>query len=158
MCQRRALDFDDLESGAARLLKIPEVRQHWQAEIASLLVDEFQDTNERQRQIVEALAGAPGRLFVVGDARQSIYRFRRADVTVFRSIQQRVRTQGGLVIDLDQTYRAHEPLLQATGDLLTTVMGTGDDTSRPYYVPFSPLHAVRKTELNISAIRTLNLF
>ena len=146
LCQRRALDFDDLESGAARLLKIPEVRQHWQAEIASLLVDEFQDTNERQRQIVEALADAPGRLFVVGDARQSIYRFRRADVTVFRSIQQRVRTQGGLVIDLDQTYRAHEPLLQATGDLLTTVMGTADDTSRPYYVPFSPLHAVRKTE------------
>lgn len=144
--QRRALDFDDLESGAARLLERSDVREHWQTEIASLLVDEFQDTNERQRIIVEALTGVPGRLFVVGDARQSIYRFRRADVTVFRSIQQRVRAQGGLVIDLDITYRAHEPLLQATGDLLTSVMGTGDDPSRPYYVPFSPLKAVRKTE------------
>ena len=75
-------------------------------------MDEFQDTNERQRNIVEALAGLPGRLFVVGDARQSIYRFRRADVTVFRSIQLRVKNQGGLVLDLDQTYRAHEALLQ----------------------------------------------
>lgn len=146
--QRRALDFDDLESGAARLLKRPDIRERWQSEIASLLVDEFQDTNERQRIIVEALTEAPGRLFVVGDARQSIYRFRRADVTVFRSIQQRVRSQGGLVIDLDQTYRAHEPLLQVAADLLTNVMGTTDDPLRPYYVPFSPLKAVRKTEPN----------
>ena len=143
--QRRALDFDDLENGAAQLLKQPEIKTRWQGEIAALLVDEFQDTNERQRNIVEALAGLPGRLFVVGDARQSIYRFRRADVTVFRSIQLRVKNQGGLVLDLDQTYRAHEALLNATGDLLQEVMGTVEDPSRPYYVPFSPLRANRKT-------------
>ncbi len=143
--QRRALDFDDLENGAYQLLKRPEIQTRWQGEIAALLVDEFQDTNERQRQIVEALAGLPGRLFVVGDARQSIYRFRRADVTVFRSIQLRVKAQGGLVIDLDQTYRAHEPLLTATGDLLHAIMGTVEDPSRPYYVPYSPLSAYRKT-------------
>jgi ATP-dependent exoDNAse (exonuclease V) beta subunit len=86
------------------------------------------------------------------DARQSIYRFRRADVTVFRSIQQRRPHPGRLVNDLDQTTVPHEPLLQATGDLLTTVMAPRDDTSRPYYVPFSPLHAVRKTEPELSAI------
>ena len=143
--QRQALDFDDLEDGAAQLLKRQEIRTKWQDEIAALLVDEFQDTNERQRQIAEALAGLPGRLFVVGDARQSIYRFRRADVTVFRSIQQRVKAQGGLVINLDQTYRAHEPLLVAAGDLLGEIMGTAEDPSRPYYVPFSPLRAYRKT-------------
>ena len=143
--QRRVLDFDDLEDGAYQLLKRPEIQTRWQGEIAHLLVDEFQDTNERQRQIVEALAGLPGRLFVVGDARQSIYRFRHADVTVFRSIQLRVKAQGGLVIDLDQTYRSHEPLLTATGDLLHIIMGTVEDPSRPYYVPFSPLSAYRKT-------------
>ena len=143
--QRRSLDFDDLEGGAAQLLKLAEIRLRWQGEIDALLVDEFQDTNERQRQIVEALAGSTGKLFVVGDARQSIYRFRRADVTVFREIQERVKKQGGLVIDLDLTYRAHEPLLNATGDLLAAVMKTEDDPSRPYYVPFSPLKAHRKT-------------
>ncbi len=142
--QRQALDFDDLENGAAQLLKRKDIRARWQAELDALLVDEFQDTNARQREIVEALAGSPGRLFVVGDARQSIYRFRRADVTVFRAIQQRVKAQGGLVVELDLTYRAHEPLLSTTGNLLATVMGTEPDPLRPYYVPFSALNAYRK--------------
>ena len=82
--QARAVDFDDLENGAARLLSTQaEVRAYWQSEIQAVLVDEFQDTNERQRAIVYHLAGfQPGQtgsgrgLFVVGDAKQSIYRFR----------------------------------------------------------------------------------
>jgi ATP-dependent helicase/nuclease subunit A len=143
--QRRALDFDDLENGAAQLFQRTEIREKWRGEVAALLVDEFQDTNERQRQIVEALAAGPGSLFVVGDARQSIYRFRRADVTVFRRVQQDIKSRGGLVIDLDRTYRAHEPLLDATGDLLQEIMDTEEDPSRPYVVPFTALVADRKT-------------
>ena len=86
---RRALDFDDLEAGALALLETnPAVQARWQAETASLLVDEFQDTNDRQRRLVRRLAGRlgedSGKLFIVGDAKQSIYRFRGADVTVFR--------------------------------------------------------------------------
>ena len=142
--QRRALDFDDLEAGAASLLARDDIRYRWQGELDALLVDEFQDTNQRQRKIVEALAGSQGRLFVVGDARQSIYRFRRADVTVFRAIQQKVESAGGLVLELDLTYRAHEPLLQATGDLLADIMGIQEDPFRTYYVPFSQLDAHRK--------------
>ncbi len=140
--QQQALDFDDLEAGAARLLAQPTIKDHWQSQVDALLVDEFQDTNARQRQIVLALCGdTPGRLFVVGDARQSIYRFRRADVTVFRDLQQTIQRRGGLVIDLDLTYRAHAPLLQATGDLLAEVMGCQPDPQRPYYVPFAPLRS-----------------
>jgi ATP-dependent helicase/nuclease subunit A len=103
-------------------------------------VDEFQDTNARQREIVLALCGeTPGRLFVVGDARQSIYRFRQADVTVFRRMQQDIQLRGGLVVDLDLTFRAHTPLLQAAGDLLADVMGDQPDPEQPFYIPFSPL-------------------
>lgn len=146
LTQRHALDFDDLENGAMQLLKREDIRAHWQNEIRALLVDEFQDINARQREIVESLADIDGRLFVVGDARQSIYRFRRADVTVFRSIQEQTRNNNGLVLDLDITYRAHEPLLNATGDLLARVMGNTPDPARPYYVPFTPLKANRKTQ------------
>jgi ATP-dependent helicase/nuclease subunit A len=145
LAQRQALDFDDLEAGAEKLLGNETIRARWQAELDALLVDEFQDTNIRQRTIVEALAGVKGHLFVVGDARQSIYRFRRADVTVFRDIEQRVKSEGGLPLNLDRTYRAHEPLLAATGELLKGIMGEHDDPSRPYYVPFSQLDAYRKT-------------
>ena len=55
LAQRHALDFDDLEYGAAQLLKRDDIRIRWQDELDALLVDEFQDTNARQREIVEAL-------------------------------------------------------------------------------------------------------
>lgn len=140
---RRALDFDDLEYGAVQLLKNEQIRSRWQAEVDALLVDEFQDTNSRQREIVEGLAGRPGKLFIVGDDRQSIYRFRRADVTVFKEKQNQVKNEDGLVRNLDQTYRAHAPLLDVVGDLLSYVMGIYPDPFRPFYVPYSPLVAAR---------------
>ncbi len=143
LSQRQALDFDGMEDGALQLLRRVEIRARWQAEISALLVDEFQDTNARQREIVESLAGQAGRLFVVGDERQSIYRFRRADVTVFRQVQAQVRQRGGLPKNLDLTYRAHDPLLQTTAGLLEVIMGTTQDETRPFLVPFTPLRANR---------------
>ncbi len=142
--RRQALDFDDLEFHAQRLLRIPEIRQRWQQELQAIMVDEYQDTNPRQRDIVNALAGDRGCLFLVGDMRQSIYRFRRADVTVFREEQERIDRQNGRLINLNLTYRAHEDLLNATGDLLSDVIGTEEQTARKYYVPYTPLVAHKK--------------
>lgn len=138
--ERQALDFDDLEAGALALLRQPQVAARWQAEIAAVLVDEFQDTNSRQRELVQRLCGdIPGRLFVVGDARQSIYRFRGADVTVFTGLQREIRQRGGLMLDLDRTFRAHADLLTAAGSLLAAVMGDRPDPERPFFVPYAPL-------------------
>jgi ATP-dependent helicase/nuclease subunit A len=139
-----ALDFDDLEYGAVQLLQREDIRAIWRGEIQALLVDEFQDTNPRQREIVQALAGEGGKLFVVGDAKQSIYRFRRADVTVFQDVLDQTKRNNGLVKNLDLTYRAHEPLLESTGDLLAAVMGERQDPTRPFSIPFEPLRADRK--------------
>lgn len=139
--KRQALDFDDLEYYAQQLLSNDEICERWQQELDALLVDEYQDTNQRQRDIVNALAGKSGNLFIVGDMRQSIYRFRRADVTVFRGEQERICQEGGKLIDLETTYRAHEQLLNATGDLLAGVIGTDEDLTRKYYVPYTPLVA-----------------
>jgi ATP-dependent exoDNAse (exonuclease V) beta subunit len=131
------LDFDDLEAGALALLRDPAVRAAWQAGVRAVLVDEFQDTNERQREIVYALSGfgreradepaRQGSLFVVGDAKQSIYRFRGADVTVFRRVQDDVVHAGGRAIPLDLTFRAHAPLVTITNRLLAPVL---DETLR----------------------------
>ncbi len=144
--QRQALDFDDLESGALRLLRAqPEVAAYRQGRCKAILVDEFQDTNERQRQLLEALLGAPAgqasRLFVVGDAKQSIYRFRGADVTVLRSVEQEIRRAGGQVSVLGRSWRAHAPLVELLNELLAAVLGVVDDPMRPYVVPFAPLVA-----------------
>jgi len=143
MQDQLALDFDDLEQGAADLLQDPAIQAAWQAQVDAILVDEFQDTNLRQRQIVEALAGSGGRLFVVGDAKQSIYRFRQADVTVFRSLREDIKKRDGRSIDLDTTFRAHAPLLEGMNDLLKEFMGDVEDPVRPYFEPFAPLRAFR---------------
>jgi ATP-dependent helicase/nuclease subunit A len=142
--ERSALDFDDLEGRTVTLFQDAAIRAHWQQEVRGVLVDEFQDTNDRQRRIILGLCGPQaGRLFVVGDARQSIYRFRGADVTVFTGLQAEIRRQGGLTINLDQTFRAHPALLAATGALLEPIMGSQADPLRPYRIPYSALRAKR---------------
>ncbi len=141
---RNALDFDDLECYAQQLLGRPDIRDRWRDEIEMVMVDEYQDTNPRQREIVNAIAGNRGCLFIVGDMRQSIYKFRRADVTVFREEQVRIKEQNGLLINLDMTYRTHKELLDGMGDLLSDVIGTEEDPSRDYYIPFTALRAFKQ--------------
>lgn len=136
----QALDFDDLEYKAQQLLQNSEIRAYWQGELQALLVDEFQDTNRRQQEIVRALTGAPGHLFIVGDPRQSIYRFRKADVTVFKAEEDRIKSR---VIELKRTYRAHAPLLDATGNLLAGVINAERPSTPDYYIPFTPMVAHR---------------
>jgi ATP-dependent helicase/nuclease subunit A len=154
--ERRGLDFDDLEARAlALLVRDDEVRTRWQAEVRAVLVDEFQDTNSRQQQIVYALSGfgksqnpgpkaRMGGLFVVGDAKQSIYRFRGADVTVFRRVQADIAAAGGRHVPLDLTFRAHAPLVALFNGLLAPILGEEEDPERLYAVPFAPLAAHRE--------------
>ena len=140
-----ALDFDDLEADALALLETnAAVRARWQAETAALLVDEFQDTNDRQRRLVRYLNGDAGKLFIVGDAKQSIYRFRGADVTVFRAERETIARAGGAVVPLDTSYRAHRELIAGLNDLLRPVLGEADDPARPWVEPFAPLHHHRE--------------
>lgn len=140
----QALDFDDLEYYTLQLLREQAIRDRWQSELDAVLVDEYQDTNRRQREIVNALAGKNGKLFIVGDMRQSIYRFRGADVTVFREEQDRIRREGGELIELNLTYRSHAPLLDGMGVLLSNAIGTEEDPNRPHFVPFTPMKAHRE--------------
>ncbi len=144
---RQALDFDDLEQKAALLLRNSSIRARWQSQIEALLVDEFQDTNVRQREIVEALAGTHdgrrGRLFIVGDAKQSIYRFRGADVSVFTSMGAEIAGRGGLAFALDRTFRAHAPLVAGINDLASAALdGVAPGATR---VPFVALQPGRST-------------
>ena len=114
--RQRAIDYDDLEQYALRLLMNSEtVAVRWQDQVKALLVDEFQDTNATQLALVEALCGPRTSLFCVGDAKQSIYAFRGADVAVFRGLRQSIvgQTSNGnsLVVDLNESYRGHQPLV-----------------------------------------------
>jgi ATP-dependent helicase/nuclease subunit A len=137
--ERNSVDFDDLEHGALMLLRQnAAVRARWQGEVQAILVDEFQDTNGRQRDLVRRLNGDGGKLCIVGDAKQSIYRFRGADVIVFSAERQRIEREGA-AFSLQTSYRAHRRLVQGLNDLLRPVLGEEPDPQRPWAEPFAPL-------------------
>ena len=110
---RGALDFVDLLAHTDRLLsERPELRQQLAAGLDQLLVDECQDTDRLQMELLWSLvagddspAPAPGRLFMVGDAKQSIYRFRGADAGVFQDVAGRLGDDRHL--SLDRSFRTH---------------------------------------------------
>ncbi len=121
--QRRAagrLTFQDLLSNTAALLRDhSSVRTYFQTRYRHLFVDEFQDTDPIQAEMLLYLTGTdteetdwrrleprPGSLFLVGDEKQSIYRFRRADVETFRLVRDRIAATGGHVVELNTSFRS----------------------------------------------------
>ncbi|HEU4439859.1 MAG TPA: UvrD-helicase domain-containing protein, partial [Methylomirabilota bacterium] len=114
------LNYGDLLQYAAALLRDNrEVREDLQRKYRWLFVDEFQDTDPIQAEVLLLLAGAPsaerdwtrvplrpGALFVVGDPKQSIYRFRRADIDVYQQVRQRIEATGGQVAVLTACFRS----------------------------------------------------
>jgi ATP-dependent helicase/nuclease subunit A len=121
--ERSGLDFADLELRALALLRDSEaVREAWRERFAHILVDEFQDTNKVQLDLIEELRGPATRLFCVGDENQSIYRFRNADLEVFRARRTLARSDPGTdVLALRGNFRSRPaPLaaVNAVGDAL----------------------------------------
>ena len=146
--EQRVLTFTDLEVRTARLLReFPAVRQRYHSRIRYIMVDEFQDTNDLQRQIVYLVAGGDAeklrgrKLFVVGDPKQSIYRFRGADVAVFARVRDDIAASGGEIIDLDVNFRSLDSLLTLFNECFAAVMGTAEDA-----IPFQPLRAFRRDD------------
>ena len=107
-----ALDFDDLELLARDLLRDrPDVRELWSERFLHVMVDEYQDTNKLQDELIDLIAA--GRLFAVGDDRQSIYGFRHADVDGFRKRRAQAES-GGRAARLNVNFRS-------TPEVLSTV-------------------------------------
>ena len=118
-----ALDFEDLQLTARDLLRDnPAIRERESWRFRSVLVDEFQDTNRLQCELIDLLATED--LFFVGDEFQSIYRFRHADVEVFR---ERREASGG-VLALTENYRSRPEVLQVINHLFSSDFG---DSFRP---------------------------
>jgi ATP-dependent helicase/nuclease subunit A len=143
-----AVDFDRIVVWTRDLVRDdPYVRRTLQRRIHTLIVDEFQDVDDEQREIAYAL-GQPEtgradttRLLLVGDAKQSIYRFRRADVTVWRRVERDFRDGFGDVVSLSENYRSTTPILGFVDATVGKILGTpleGADL-RDFEVPFAAL-------------------
>ena len=126
---QNALDFLDLELGAVELLRDhPAVAAAVRERFLHLMVDESQDINPVQAELIELIAGGDGdgprpALFLVGDARQSIYRFRGADVHRFTALQDLVASRGGPLLPLSRSFRSHDALVSRINELFGEVFG-----------------------------------
>jgi ATP-dependent helicase/nuclease subunit A len=124
---RGVLDFHDLEQFALQLLVDPETQQptglarEWQEKFKAIFVDEYQDINGAQDLILSALSSEipPGNRFLVGDMKQSIYRFRQADPRIFRKY---LNQPGWQTIHLSENFRSHEGILNFVNPLFTWLM------------------------------------
>lgn len=119
---RSGLDFNDLEHGMLRLLADEETAAALRDEVRYIFFDEYQDANPIQEAIVEALA-TPQQLFFVGDVKQAIYRFRRADPNIFNNRYARYRdTEDGRLIFLAENFRSRAEILNFSNALFTSLM------------------------------------
>ncbi len=163
MARSGRLDFLDLLVRTRDLLlRRPEVREKLAARFSHVLVDEFQDVDPVQAEILLLLASrgpcatsaweadvAPGKLFVVGDPKQSIYRFRRADIAVYERVKAHLVDGGARVVLLSRSHRADPSIQRAVNAAFHRAM-QGDGQAR--YVPLLPTRAPISTRPTLVAL------
>ena len=126
--ERGAVDFHDLEQYALRLLWDPvaekptPIAESWRNRLDAIFVDEYQDINAAQDLIISAVSrdNSTGNRFLVGDIKQSIYRFRQADPTIFRRYLD--LQEGWTKAVLSDNFRSHEGILQFINRLFSWLM------------------------------------
>ena len=158
--------FDDLLVWARDLLRDDaEARAHFRHQYSHILIDEFQDTDPLQAEIAFYLAAAPdapvgrqdwhtlplepGRLFIVGDPKQSIYRFRGADISVVRQVK-----AGGQLetLSISQNRRSQKPVLDWVNAVFDGRDDAGglmqrDDGVQAEYIPLHPNAGIQQDGL-----------
>lgn len=140
--QQGLVSFHDLLRKSVDLLKRhPDVLATLQARFRHLCVDEFQDTDPLQAELFLMLAGErPGSLFLVGDPKQSIYRFRHADVRTYQKVRQHLLNGGGQTLALTTSFRSTPPICQWVNAVFERLL---PPHSSPQQAAFSPLHPHR---------------
>jgi DNA helicase-2/ATP-dependent DNA helicase PcrA len=127
LAQANAMDFDDMIMKTVELLQVfPDVAEHYRRRFRHVLVDEYQDTNHAQYTLVRELCGGPdpAELCVVGDADQSIYAFRGADIRNIVEFEKDF--PDAHVVLLEQNYRSTQRILSAANSVISRNEGRKD--------------------------------
>lgn len=120
-----ALDFEDLQLLAKDLFKRhPEIRQSYRQRFRMIMVDEFQDTNGLQRDLIDLITN--DNLFTVGDEFQSIYKFRHADVSIFRGLRERTEMSAGKLVTFPKNFRSRKEVLAFVNEVGRSAKFFGD--------------------------------
>ncbi len=162
--EEAVLDFSDLLRLSRDLLRDhPEVRDELSQRFQVFLVDEFQDTSPLQAELLTLLIGdeghSPGRIYIVGDRKQSIYDFRGADVAAFARLCKRLVDHGADEETLSQSYRSLPGVLEFVNQLFARVMQPPSDEQPDWFVRWEPAHdpltAIRSDATNYPQVELL---
>ena len=118
----RALDFTDLEHKAYRILTDPDGQASVRGRYRHIFVDECQDISSVQNALIDALAGEGNTLFMVGDVKQSIYRFRLANPKLFQARIEAKGLEAGECIFLRENFRSRPEILETANTVFRDVM------------------------------------
>jgi ATP-dependent helicase/nuclease subunit A len=147
------LNFQDLLMLTASMLREnPEVRRHFQAKYTRIFVDEFQDTDPIQAEILFLLTGTDvyqrdwqklvprhGSLFIVGDPKQSIYRFRRADISTYNGVKRKLKAVSrDSEVSLTSNFRSDPSITQSLNNVFRQVFPAAETE---YQAKFEPLES-----------------
>ncbi len=152
---RALLDFDDLLVKTRDLLRDSvDVRRDLQKRFKFVLVDEFQDTDPVQTEVVLLLGeGAPGKLFVVGDPKQSIYGFRRADIEMYADTRRQIERKGR-VLTFRQNFRSKSTILDWVNDVFVKILVKSvDGDYQPEYIPLAPRPELQTSQTAVTLLR-----
>lgn len=149
------LDFNDQIMLVYKLIsnKSSRARRHYNQSIAAILIDEFQDTNAIQAEILEALLGPQARLFLIGDDKQSIYKFQGAEVETFNRWRKRIvetnreAKEQGMLVELNKSFRSHPEIVAFVNYVFADLL---DDSAIDYRAKFQAL-APHRTDTSDSA-------
>ena len=146
------MNYQDLLVKSAELLRgNSEVRRYFQERFTHILVDEFQDTDPIQAEVILYVTGEaleeqswrklkvkPGALFIVGDPKQSIYRFRRADIDTYNEVKRIIDESGGVIIPLTANFRSLPPVCDWINPIFEKKFPAKADEYQPAFEPLEP--------------------
>lgn len=164
--QSGRLDFVDLLLRARNMLRgFPHVRSDFQQRFTHVFVDEFQDTDPVQAEIILLLTArdaaaqswkdavpTPGKLFIVGDPKQSIYRFRRADVGTYQDVKKLLLGRGAIELQLTTSFRSTPSIQSCINNAFGPMMVENDQTLQAGYVPLSPYRPEAASQPTVIAL------
>ncbi|OEH84681.1 hypothetical protein BHU72_07530 [Desulfuribacillus stibiiarsenatis] len=150
--ERSLLNFQDLLMYTTKVLREnAEVREYFQNKYKRLLVDEFQDTDPIQAEFMFYLTSEninekiwtkckpkPGSLFVVGDPKQAIYRFRRADIDTYNRVKDLIKSHGGDVLQLTMNFRTIDTVTTKLNEVFERLL---PEQESAYQAAYRPLHS-----------------
>lgn len=154
-----AVDYNDLISLACACLEKEgsQSRGYFNDKLQALLVDEFQDTNDMQATLLSLLAGEKTRVFLIGDDKQSIYKFQGADVATFNKWKSLFKNEtsslsgSSLVTKLTRSFRSHPEVVFFVNSVFDHLLDA-DPEVVPYVAAFEALEPARQADLSITAV------